>query len=356
MTRGPLNAAGSFGCEALGRLTRVLVHRPGAELRIINAANYRDWLFDSVPDVPRFAEEHEAYCALLRAHGVEVLELSDCIENAAERLARMPNITYMHDIAVVASHGALLSCMAGPGRRNEHLIVREALLNLGIPIFSEFEEPEDAFEGCLLLSPQTVLVAETERHSSASIGKFVARALSAFDEVIHLKVPKARRYMHPDTIYNRVSERLSLVYLRAIEAAYLFRRDRSAAPQPAEPERIDFPRFMRARGVELIDVSDSEQRRLACSFVPLEPGVIFHYDTALDAATRRQLSRRGVEMIFFHPQALRAGGGSLRCLTLRLHRKKPAHNPAPVGGNHPTQSSGEAAWREMPDRAGNSGR
>jgi arginine deiminase len=303
---------GHFGCESLGRLTRVMVHRPGDELKVINAANYGQWLFDSVPDINGFREEHQAYCELLQSHGVEVLELSDHIENASEKLASMPNITYMHDTAVVSSKGAMLSSMAWEGRRNEHVVVREALKNIGIPIFSEFDEPHDAFEGCLLLSPQTILVAQTERHSLKSIRKFVAKVLSAFDEVIYVEIPKARRYMHPDTIYNRITERLSLVYLPAIEAAYLLRK--------GGVEQIDFQEFMQARGIELVPVSDDEQRRLACSFVPLEPGVIFHYDTALDHATRKQLSQKGVEIIFFHPRAMRAGGGSLRCLTLRLHR------------------------------------
>jgi arginine deiminase len=303
---------GHFGCDSLGRLTRVMVHRPGDELGVINSSNYRQWLFDGVPDINGFREEHQAYCELLQSHGVEVLELADHIDNPADKLARMPNITYMHDTAVISRQGAILSSMAWEGRRNEHLVVREALRNIGIPIFSEFDEPDDAFEGCLLLSPQTILVAQTERHSPRSIRKFMTQALSAFDEVIYLKIPKARRYMHPDTIYNRITDRLSLAYLPAMEAAYLFRKH--------GVERIDFPQFMQARGIELVPVSDDEQRRLACSFVPLEPGVIFHYDTALDPATQQRLSQKGVTILSFHPHAMRAGGGSLRCITLRLHR------------------------------------
>ncbi|MCL5281228.1 MAG: arginine deiminase family protein [Planctomycetes bacterium] len=315
-----LHTNGCFGCDSLGRLTRVMVHRPGDELGVINEANYRDWLFDSVPDVAGFRAEHDAYCELLRSHGVEVLELADYVASAPAKLAYMPNITYMHDVAVISNRGAILSRMAWAGRRDEHLVVREALETLGIPIFAAFDDPQDAFEGCLLLSPRTVLVAETERHSPASIRKFIARALSAFDEVIYVKIPKARRFMHPDTVYNRITDRLALVYRPGIEAAYLYRRD------AVEP--VDFPEFMRARGIELVNVSDAEQRRLACSFVPLEPGVIFHYDTALDPATCRELSRRGVEIIPFHPHALHAGGGSLRCLTLRLHRTADRSTPA----------------------------
>jgi len=309
-----------FGCDHLGRLTRVLVHKPGAELNVINHANHRDWLFDSVPDIPAFQDEHELYCELLRSQGVEVLELTDYLDDAPQKLARLPNITYMHDIAVISSRGALLSSMAWESRRNEHLVVREALQNLGIPILWEFDEPDDAFEGCLLPWPRAVLVAETERHSPHSVRKFLQQAASHFEEVICLDVPKARRYMHPDTIYNRITDRLALVHLPAIRAAYLYHQ--------GGVEPIDFPEFMQSRGIELVNVSDSEQRRLACSFVPLEPGVIFHYDTALDPDTRRRLSRKGVEFILFHPDALRAGGGSLRCLTLRLHRagrRRPFH-------------------------------
>jgi arginine deiminase len=118
--------------------------------------------------------------------------------------------------------------------------------------------------------------------------------------------------MHPDTIYNRITEHLALVHLPAIQAAYLYRED--------VVESIDFAAFMQARGAELVNVSDAGQRRLAGSFVPLEPGVLVHYDTALDLQTRRILSCKGVEFTVFHPEAMRAGGGSLRRLTLRLHR------------------------------------
>jgi len=36
--------------------------------------------------------------------------------------------------------------------------------------------------------------------------------------------------------------------------------------------------------------------------------------------TKNKLSCKGVEIIQFHPEALLAGGGSLRCLTLRIWR------------------------------------
>ncbi len=307
------DAAVDYGCEYFGRLRRVMLHRPGEALRLVGAGNYRRWLFDGVPDVARFIDEHDRYRDVLASHGVEVVELGDCLRDGRARIARLPNLSYLHDTAVVSRRGALVSRMAGPARRGEEDLVREALEALGVPVAHAFDGPDDAFEGCLLLSPETLLVADTERHTAATIARFIPRALAIFPEVIHVSVPKARRFMHPDMIYNRVDRDLALAYLPAFLSAQLHTR--------AGVREIDFRRHMAGRGVEIVDVSGEEQRRWACSFVPLEPGVVLHYDIALAPETRRRLERRGVEFVLFHPDALLAGGGSLRCLTLRLYRE-----------------------------------
>jgi arginine deiminase len=303
----------AYGCEEFGRLTRVLVHTPGDALGLVDARNHRQWLFDEVPDVEAFREEHAAYCRLLEARGVEVLYLADHVRENTGLMDRLPNLVYLHDIAVITGRGAVLSKMIWPARQGEEVVLREALGDLGIPVWIDFRRPEDAFEGCLLLSLDALLVAHTERHTSGAISSFIERASEVFDDVILVDIPKARRFMHPDTVFNRIDVDLALAYLPAFEKTTLFSRGTA--------REVDFQVYMNGRGVELLEVSDSEQQRLACTFVPLEPGVIFHYDTALDPATVRSLERRGVELIFVHPRALRAGGGSLRCMTLRLHRE-----------------------------------
>lgn len=305
-----------YGCEEFGRLSSVLVHTPGEELRCINEFNYRQWLFDRVPDIERFAEEHTRWCRLLEENGVEVNQLADHVFENRDLMRELPNVMYLHDIAVVSSHGAILSHMLWPARRGEEVVVAEALADLGIPVWIDFPQAHDGFEGCLLLSPETLLVAFTERHTAGSIRRFIPRALEGFDEVIFVDIPKSRRYMHPDTIYNRVSHDLALAYLPAFEETVLY--------SGGTAREIDITDFMASKGVEVLGVSDSEQERLACTFVPLEPGVIFHYDTALDAGTAKKLERRGVEVIFFHADAMTAGGGSLRCVTLRLRRNPDA--------------------------------
>ena len=304
----------AYGCDELGRLKSVLVHTPGEELTLVNESNCKQWLYDKVPDISGYIEEHRSYQELLESNGVRVYELEDNVDENIDLIRKMPNLTFLHDTAVISGKGAILSRMRPPAREKEEVVVKEALNNLGIPILSEFNGGEGFFEGCLLLSKETVFVADTERHTYPFIREFISNVLNEFNEVIYVRIPKARRYMHPDTVFNRIREDLALAYLPAFEETCLFTED--------SRERIDFKAFMREKGMRIISVSDSEQSRLACSFVPLESGTIFHYDTALDQKTRKNLESEGVEIIPFHPDALLAGGGSLRCHTLRLCRRK----------------------------------
>lgn len=309
-----IHAGIHYGCGTLGRLRSVLLHTPGESLERVNAVNCHRWLFDTAPDPKRFREEHCRYGDLLRSLGVEVFELAEQVRERRDLLPFLPNLTYLHDVAVISDNGAILSRMARRGRMGEELVVREALERLGIPIIIDFEGNGHAFEGCLLISPETVLVAHTERHAAESIRAFIPAALRYFREIIVADIPRARRFMHPDTVFNRIRPDLALAHLPSFRDVRLYRNGYVGS--------VDFFDFLRHKGVEIIPVSDAEQRRLACSFVPLESGVMIHYDTALSPETRRLLSRKGVEFFFFHPDALKAGGGSLRCLTLRLHREQ----------------------------------
>lgn len=300
-----------YGIENFGKLKTVMVHRPEQSLLKITEDNREFFLFDAVPDVEKYLDEHQRYCTLLRDHGVQVIELSDHVQRNRDLMERLPNLAYMHDTAVISSHGAIVSKMSTRGRCHEEIVVREALTDLGIPILYEPSEGE-SFEGCLLLSPKTVFVADTERHNRISIEKFVSHILRYFDEVIYARIPQERRFMHPDMVINRVSDRVMVYHPPAfLETYYIAGESRI---------EIDLKQWMKKRNIALIPLSDREQRQWGSSFVPIMPGVIICYDISYEPKTRALLEREGVRFIFFHPEALLAGGGSLRCLTMRVYR------------------------------------
>ena len=301
----------NYGIENFGRLKRVLVHCPEESLKIVNQENAEFFLFKSVPNVDNYLEEHKNYQKLLKENNVEVSLLADNVNMNVELLRLMPNLAYLHDIAVISSHGSIISKMASCGRCHEEIVIGEALSNLGIPKLYEPLEGE-AFEGGLLLSPKTIFIADTERHTSNSIEKFISFILQYFKEVVYAQIPKIRRYMHPDMILNRVTNNLMVYYPQAFLKTFLVTKDIR--------KEIDIKAFMNSRKIEMVSLSDKEQQMWGSSFVPLEPGVIINYDISLEPQTIKTLESEGVRFIHFHPDALLAGGGSLRCLTMRLFR------------------------------------
>jgi arginine deiminase len=73
----------------VGRLGTVMLHRPGPELARLTPRNNDSLLFDAIPWVGRAQEEHDAFAAALREHGVEVLYLGQLlVETLAAGQAR----------------------------------------------------------------------------------------------------------------------------------------------------------------------------------------------------------------------------------------------------------------------------
>lgn len=301
-----------YGIEKFGRLKSVMLHRPEQSLAKITEENREFFLFDKVPNVNRYLDEHQQYGELLQKHGVSVNYLSDHVHRNRDLLERLPNLAYLHDIAVISSYGAIVSKMSSRGRCHEEIVVEEALKDLDIPILYEPCEGE-SFEGCLLLSPQIVFIADTERHSKYSIEQFIRYILEYFDEVIFAEIPQERRFMHPDMVLNRITDSLLIYYPPAFLRTYHITKETRS--------EIDLKTWMNQRHIDLLPMSDKEQRMWGSSFVPLEPGVIVNYDISLSPKTLHSLEQEGIRFIHFHPDALLAGGGSLRCLTMRLWRE-----------------------------------
>ncbi|MFF5262427.1 arginine deiminase [Actinomadura viridis] len=68
----------------VGRLRTVLLHRPGAELKRLTPRNSDKLLFDAIPWAGRAQEEHDAFAQALRDRGVEVLYLTELLQDALE--------------------------------------------------------------------------------------------------------------------------------------------------------------------------------------------------------------------------------------------------------------------------------
>ena len=73
----------AFGVHSeVGKLRKVMVHRPELSLRRLTPANHDELLFDDVLWVERAQEEHDQFVARMRERGVEVYHFADLLAEA----------------------------------------------------------------------------------------------------------------------------------------------------------------------------------------------------------------------------------------------------------------------------------
>ncbi|RPH54224.1 arginine deiminase, partial [bacterium] len=68
----------------IGRLRRVLVHRPGREIDWMVPSMMGSLLFDDILDGEEAREEHEVFRDIMRRAGVEVLDAQDLLAQVLE--------------------------------------------------------------------------------------------------------------------------------------------------------------------------------------------------------------------------------------------------------------------------------
>ena len=70
---------GIHNTSEIGRLRRVMLHRPGGELENLMPEYLERLLFDDIPYLREAQREHDAFADCLRAQGVEVVYLADLV-------------------------------------------------------------------------------------------------------------------------------------------------------------------------------------------------------------------------------------------------------------------------------------
>ncbi|HQQ10087.1 MAG TPA: arginine deiminase [Synergistales bacterium] len=65
----------------VGKLKRVMLHRPGKELERLTIDNKDELLLDDIPWVEEAQKEHDAFAELLRDNGVEVVYFRNCLSH-----------------------------------------------------------------------------------------------------------------------------------------------------------------------------------------------------------------------------------------------------------------------------------
>jgi len=133
-----------FGVHSeVGKLRKVMVHRPDLSLKRLTPTNHDDLLFDDVLWVERAQYEHDQFVARMRERGVEVFLLSDLLAEALAasddtrlRAIELVASEYTVGLSLVDDVRALLTDMK-PHQLATHLIGGLTVGELGLDVAKE---------------------------------------------------------------------------------------------------------------------------------------------------------------------------------------------------------------------------
>ncbi len=312
-----LGQGSGYGVKsAYGDLQRVIMHRPGPELRLVTESTMAEFHFDSPVDVDRFVAEYDVMLHLFQSHGVDTLLLRDILahdEDALSYIGHRPNMTYTRDLAVVFARGAVLMGPHLKGRWGDQEMLARAFRCLGVPILGAIEPPGYLEGGGVTLIGEDTAVAALCDRANETGTRALRDLVLGQDVEYFLEVPLPFGEIHIDGTFMVLDEKLCLVReeIFTVFPCRLYRAGRS------EPRHVMFREFLDERGFDLIPFTAEECRGHHSNVV-----VTRRARKAIGpaGATRvvSEMERFGWQVSTFPSEVLRLGNGGAHCMTCPL--------------------------------------
>lgn len=258
---------------------------------------WRELNYTRRPDLARAHAESEAFLAVLRGAGAELIELPRDASVGLDSL-------YARDAAIECARGLILCNMSKDARRTEPAALERTLTARGIPIHGRITD-EGRVEGgdVVWLVPGVPAVGRGYRTNEAGIAQLARLLRDELEELIVVPLPHWRGpndVFHLMSIISPLDRDLALVY------------------EPLLP--VPFRERLLALGFTLVGVPDEEFASLGCNALAVAPRRIVMI--AGNPETRRRLEAAGCIVTEVAGQEICVtGGGGPTCLTRPLTRR-----------------------------------
>lgn len=256
-------------------------------------------------------------------------------------VAPLPNHLFARDASCWVYGGVAVNSMQKPARMRE-AVTYEAIYRwhpqFASAKFSRWSDGltdgQATVEGgdVLVIGNGAVLVGMSERTTPQGVERLAKRlfAAGAADRVVALDLPKARSFMHLDTVMTMVDERSFIEYAGLGELASYTLTPRSSQSEPAEVELniADHPpggahraiaEALGLHGLRILtaeqDVHSAarEQWDDGCNALAVAPGAVITYDRT--PTSNAFLRESGIEVIEVPGGELGRGRGGPRCMS-----------------------------------------
>ncbi|MDI3535616.1 MAG: arginine deiminase [Eubacteriaceae bacterium] len=253
----------------------------------------------------------------------------------------LPNLYFMRDPAVTIANAMSISSMATKTRKRESQYL-DAIYSHH-PLFGDLKREKYykyqnffSLEGgdLLVLSEKVVAVGCSERTRVQAVEELAKNLFAAdqgIEQVLAVRIPNNRAFMHLDTVFTMVNCDQFIVFpgiLDQIETVIISRgKEGGLSFQRAETLKAALARVLGLKQVQLIEsgggnpvVAAREQWNDSTNTLAIAPGVIVAY--ARNERSNEVLEDNGVEVIGIEASELVRGRGGPRCMTMPLYREK----------------------------------
>jgi N-dimethylarginine dimethylaminohydrolase len=278
------------------------MHRPGAEVNIVNTFKRLDnnafgdeqegwyWRGTEGPDLEAMQAQHDAYTALLREQGVEVVYLDEVAPG------RMKSC-YTRDSVVAIDGGAIVMRLGPRIRRGEELPATRTLARLGCPILRTISGTGVAEGGSFAwLNSRTAVIGLSSRVNEEGANQVAEVLRSQGVELIKLHLTGYR--LHIDGLFVMIAPDLALANITLLPHWFLQK--------------------LKELKIHLIEVHHEDDGAIINSLA-IAPGRVIMPE-GISGYTRERLERHRVEVLSLPYDKMISGGGGLHCSTAPLIR------------------------------------
>ena len=343
---------GIHNFSEIGKLNKVLLHRPGEELESLTPATLERLLFDDIPYLKVAQEEHDRFAEVLRENGVEVIyyvdevatkqptSLMDLVDDDYPFVSDpMPNLYFTRDPGACVGEGINIHRMHTPARKRESLLLKYMFLynrDFATQDNKMWYDLSDSYsiEGgdVLVLSKDIVAIGLSERTTVSGAETFARNLLqnSDFKKVLAFDIPETRAFMHLDTVFTMVDYDkftihpeiegpLSVYEMMLDEHGELKFRALKEELKDILALELKLPAvdLIRCGGGDLL-AAQREQWNDGSNTLCIAPGRVITYER--NYVTNDLLAKHGLDVLTVPSAELSRGRGGPRCMSCPVNR------------------------------------